>query len=80
MSASSLSPTESKVTEIIRKVAKLDEDPPVDSDLMMEVGIDSLIALRILASIEKNFDVQIPDDQLQDLTSVRKISNFLDGN
>ena len=70
--------TEAKVADIIRTVAKLDEKPPFDADLMMEVGIDSLIALRILAAIEKNFNVQIPDDELTKMTTVRKISEFLD--
>lgn len=72
-----MSSIETQVSDIIRKVAKLDETPAVEADLMMEVGIDSLMALRILAAIEKTYNVQIPDAELQKLTTVRKIADFL---
>lgn len=68
---------EDQVSDIIKKVAKLDEAPATEANLMMEVGIDSLMALRILAAIEKTYGVQIPDAELQKLTTVRKIADFL---
>lgn len=68
---------ESQVSDIIKKVAKLEETPAADADLMMEVGIDSLMALRVLAAIEKTYNVQIPDAELQKLTTVQKIADFL---
>ena len=43
-----------EIIGIVRKQAQLDHDPDPHANLISEAGIDSLMALRILASIEKN--------------------------
>lgn len=66
------------IIQIVRQQAQLDSDPDPQANLVSEAGIDSLMALRILASIEKTFDVRIPDDQLQNMTSVDNIAQFIE--
>ena len=66
------------ITKIVRDQAQLDHDPDPSANLIAEAGIDSLMALRILASIEKTFDVRIPDDQLVHMTSVDNIASFIE--
>ena len=66
------------IIQIVRQQAQLEHDPDPSANLISEAGIDSLMALRILASIEKNFDVRIPDDQLVNMTSVENIAQFIE--
>jgi acyl carrier protein len=69
-----------QIIKIVRTQAHLDHDPDPSANLIAEAGIDSLMALRILASIEKDFDVRIPDDQLAQMTSVDSIVQFIEKN
>jgi acyl carrier protein len=41
-----------------------------DADFFKDLEIDSLLALEILALIEKKFKVQIPEEKLVDITSL----------
>lgn len=66
------------IIQIVRQQAQLDHDPDPGASLVSEAGIDSLMALRILASIEKTFAVRIPDDQLVNMTSVDNIAQFIE--
>ena len=66
------------IIQIVRQQAQLDHDPDPTANLISEAGIDSLMALRILASIEKTFDVRIPDDQLVNMTTVENIAQFIE--
>lgn len=63
---------------LVRTQAQLDHDPDIHSNLVTEAGIDSLMALRILAAIERNYDLRIPDDQLAQMTSVDSIASFIE--
>ena len=42
-----------------------------DANFFKDLEIDSLLALEILALIEKKFKVQIPEEKLVDITSLR---------
>ncbi|MEE8190543.1 MAG: phosphopantetheine-binding protein, partial [Candidatus Scalindua sediminis] len=41
-----------------------------DADFFKELEIDSLLALEILALIEKKYKIQIPEEKLVDITSL----------
>lgn len=73
-----MSDVQNQISSIVRSMAQLDHDPDPGANLISEAGIDSLMALRILASIEKSFEVRIPDDQLMEMTSVEKIAHFIE--
>jgi acyl carrier protein len=75
-----LASIQEEIIQIVRAQAHLDTDPDPSANLISEAGIDSLMALRILASIEKTFNVRIPDDQLKDMTSVENIASFIEKN
>lgn len=66
------------IIQIVKQHAHLEHDPDPEANLISEAGIDSLMALRILASIEKTFNVRIPDDELKDMTTVENIANFIE--
>jgi len=50
----------------------------VDDDLMEELAIDSLAALRVLAMVEKRFDVRLPDDRLAEFHSLSRLLEAID--
>ncbi|MFQ5685337.1 MAG: phosphopantetheine-binding protein, partial [Candidatus Scalindua sp.] len=55
------------------EVTELDENEiweKRDADFFKDLEIDSLLALEILALIEKKFKVQIPEEKLVDITSL----------
>ena len=41
------------------------------------MGADSMMALEILASLEKKYKVIVPEDKLPQLTSLRKIMELV---
>ncbi|HEY4657965.1 MAG TPA: acyl carrier protein [Gemmatimonadaceae bacterium] len=62
--------------QIIRDVVaavtlKRTEGFGLDDDLQKLMGIDSLSLLRIVAGIEEEFDVRIPDEELHALRTLR---------
>ncbi len=70
MSAENL---EKDITAIVAEVTELEENEiweKRDADFFKDLEIDSLLALEILALIEKKFKVQIPEEKLVDITSL----------
>ena len=41
------------------------------------LGLDSLAALRVLAAVEKRFDVRLPDERLGEFRTLRHVLDFL---
>ena len=64
---------EKDITAIVSEVTELEENEiweKRDADFFKDLEIDSLLALEILALIEKKFKVQIPEEKLVDITSL----------
>jgi acyl carrier protein len=64
---------EKEVTSIVAEVTELEESEiweKRDADFFKELEIDSLLALEILALIEKKFKIQIPEEKLVDISSL----------
>lgn len=73
MTADNLDNIEKEVTSIVAEVTELEESEiweKRDADFFKELEIDSLLALEILALIEKKFKIQIPEEKLVDITSL----------
>ena len=64
---------ENDITAIVAEVTELEESEiweKRDADFFKDLEIDSLLALEILALIEKKFKAQIPEEKLVDITSL----------
>ncbi|MGR3220410.1 MAG: acyl carrier protein [Candidatus Anammoxibacter sp.] len=71
--------TERDVTAIVAEVTELDENElwgKRDADFFKDLEIDSLLALEILALIEKKFKIQVPEEKLVDITSLQQTINI----
>ena len=65
--------TERDVTAIVAEVTEMEESEiwgKKEADFFKDLEIDSLLALEILALIEKKFKIQIPEEKLVDITSL----------
>ncbi|MCP6681886.1 acyl carrier protein [Bacillus nakamurai] len=66
-----------KKEKLIGMIAEILEVEPEeikdDTDLVEELDADSMMALEILASVEKEFQIKIPEEELQKFTTVNNI-------
>jgi acyl carrier protein len=68
-----------KITEIVAEVLERDAaEVGPDADLVKELGMDSVLAIDIATALEKHYKVQVPDDQMEALVSVRAIADVVD--
>ncbi len=70
---------EKEVTAVVAEVTELDRDEiwnKREANFFKELEIDSLLALEILALIEKKFKIQIPEEKLVDITSLAATINM----
>jgi acyl carrier protein len=65
---------ETGVRDVITRVSHVDVSSlGRDDDLVEHLGVDSLQGLQILAGVEKQFDVRLPDDELITLRTIGRI-------
>lgn len=55
-----------KLRVIISEVSEVDEIP--DETPFKELGIDSMMAIEIVAEVERTFKLSIPEDELRTMT------------
>jgi acyl carrier protein len=69
-----------KVKGIIAEVAELDPSSiSNDASLPYELGVDSLMGLQILVELEKEFGVELNEEQLLLMTTPNNIVALLQG-
>jgi acyl carrier protein len=57
--------------KIIAEVAEVDEVP--DETAFKDLGIDSMMAIEIVAEIERTYKLSIPEDELKDLVNLESV-------
>lgn len=59
--------------EIIAGIVEIDpEKITLEAGFVEDLGMDSMMALEILAGIEKRFKIQIPEEKLNKLTNLNE--------
>ena len=67
--------------EIIEEIAGVPADEVTPSKSFVDdLDIDSLSMVEIAVAAQDTFGVEIPDDQLKDLTTVQDVVNFVSKN
>lgn len=51
-----------------------------DSHLFDDLNFDSLDAIEMILEMEEEFDIEIPDDIVDDLRTVPQVISFIDAN
>ena len=60
-----------ELRQIIVEVTEV-EDIPEDTPFA-DLGIDSVMAIEIVADVEKNYDITIAEEELPDLTNLKAV-------
>jgi len=68
--------------EVKKLVAEITETPEEklteDAKFFEDLGVDSMMALEIVASIEKKYRVTIPEEEIPSVQSLQDIYKILD--
>ena len=70
-----------KIKEILAKQLRIDMDTIADdSNIVEDLGADSLDVVEMLMSIEDNLGIIISDDDAAKLKTVRDVADYLEAN
>jgi acyl carrier protein len=62
------------VVDVLKNVSRRPIEPTLDSDLVAELGFDSLQVLEVIAELEDRFDISIP---LNDIPATRTVAQIV---
>jgi acyl carrier protein len=65
---------EDAVIDVLKNVSRRPIEPTLASDLVADLGFDSLQVLELIAELEDRFDVSIP---LNDVPSTRTVAQIV---
>ena len=73
---------EKEIKSIVAEITEIEpEKITPEAKFTEDLGMDSMMALEILASIEKRYKLKIPEENLMKMTNLKQtlelISNFL---
>jgi len=61
------------VVEILKDVSRRPIEPTLESDLIADLGFDSLQVMETISALEDRFDISVPAEQAQDARTVAQI-------
>ncbi|QQR91419.1 MAG: acyl carrier protein [Myxococcales bacterium] len=60
-----------EIRSIIAEVSEIDEIP--DETPFQELGIDSMMAIEIVAEVERKYKISVPEQELQQITNLQNV-------
>ena len=70
-----------KVKAILAEQFDVEEDTiTMDTDIQEDLGADSLDVVDLLMSIEDEFGVEIPDEEVENLHTIGDVVNYISKN
>lgn len=70
-----------KVKAILAEQFDVEEDKvTADTDLQEDLGADSLDVVDLLISIEDEFGVEVPDDEIENIKTVGSLVSYIEAN
>ena len=76
-----MSSIEERVKKIIvEQLGVSDEQVTTDASFVDDLGADSLDTVELVMALEKEFDVEIPDDEAEKITTVKEAVGFVEAN
>lgn len=71
---------EERVRTLVKNQLNPEEAFADSASFMEDLGADSLDAVELIMSLEEEFDIEIPDDQVEGITTVQAAIDFVKGN
>ena len=70
-----------KVKAILGEQFDVEEDKiTADTDLQEDLGADSLDVVDLLMSIEDEFEVEVPDEEIENIKTVGSLVSYIEAN
>ena len=70
-----------KVKAILAEQFDVEEDKiTADTDLQEDLGADSLDVVDLLMSIEDEFEVEVPDEEIENIKKVGSLVSYIEAN
>ena len=70
-----------KVKAILAEQFDVEEDKiTADTDLREDLGADSLDVVDLLMSIEDEFEVEVPDEEIENIKTVGSLVSYIEAN
>jgi len=66
-----------KIKNIIAASAALDKKELTGKSIIEEIGIDSLDVIELIMAIEEEFNITIPDEDVENLKSVKEVCDYV---
>ena len=67
-----------KIKTILADQLDVDEDSiTMETDIAADLGADSLDVVELIMSIEDEFEVEVPDEKIEGITTVGDIVNYI---
>lgn len=64
---------QNELIEIISRIVEIEpEKITLDAKFVEDLGMDSMMALEILAGIEKKYKIQVPEEKLSKLINLKE--------
>ncbi len=64
---------ERDIMDMLRRISRLPVEPTLDSELLADLGFDSLLVLELVGEIEEQFAITVPLDDLNRIRTVRQV-------
>ena len=67
---------EQEILKMVSFIVERDEDELLknrNKHFFNDLGLDSLVALEIIAAIEKKYRIEIPEEKISDITSLDQV-------
>jgi len=68
-----------EIKKLVAEIAeKTEEEVKEDAQFAEDLGIDSMMALEIVATIEKRYKLVIPEEEIPNIRSLRSVYDLLE--
>lgn len=65
---------EGELRSLVARILEINESKiGLDTKFVEDLGMDSVMALEILAAIEKRYRIQIPEDELVKMSTLKEV-------
>lgn len=76
-----MSDIQDKVIDIVVEQLGLERDKvKAESKFVEDLGADSLDTVELVMALEEEFDIEIPDDEAEKITTLQEAINFVEAN
>ena len=73
-----MSNVEERVKKVVADQLDIQQDISPDSSFVDDLGADSLDTVELVMALEEEFDVEIPDDKAEKITTVQEAMTFIE--